>query len=357
MPDDLELPFIFVPDNAPEPVEWMAQHPGWVRIPATRVPHPKARAARPPPVPVAALAGSAGAAGGALRAAPFFADGGWNFATMSVEALLARVAAPFAVVGIFYPTSTASPAQDELPSELRPHAGMRESLIPPPPTPPLPGLIPPAGLPPKPVGGGFAPAPPTPPSPGLTPPISPSPVLPGHPAEPQGLMVFNRDRNKGLEGGARTYSYRARAAARLVDPEVTSILRDDEWEAHHLLPHGVVRKNPDVSGSAVRGGWHMDNARNIIAVPISREAQDRLKKAGIHRPVHDNSHSKWSNEVEKKLMKIGETSEEKVLDPEIDSLDQWMKMEFEKLQDDLRRQLLNYDRMTKANLPDSAIPA
>ena len=35
---DLESPFLFVPHGAPEPVEWMRKHPGWVKFPATFVP-------------------------------------------------------------------------------------------------------------------------------------------------------------------------------------------------------------------------------------------------------------------------------------------------------------------------------
>ena len=37
-PDDLQTPFLFVPHGAPEPVEWMRKHPGWVKFPATFVP-------------------------------------------------------------------------------------------------------------------------------------------------------------------------------------------------------------------------------------------------------------------------------------------------------------------------------
>ena len=37
-PDDFAVPFVFVPHGGPEPLEWMAAHPGWVKIPATFVP-------------------------------------------------------------------------------------------------------------------------------------------------------------------------------------------------------------------------------------------------------------------------------------------------------------------------------
>ena len=53
-PDELRVPFVFVPDGAPDPVEWMAEHPGWVRFPATLVPHePSAPEPDPSPSPPA----------------------------------------------------------------------------------------------------------------------------------------------------------------------------------------------------------------------------------------------------------------------------------------------------------------
>ncbi len=38
-PRFLRVPFIFVPHGAPPPLEWMAEHPGWVKFPATFIPH------------------------------------------------------------------------------------------------------------------------------------------------------------------------------------------------------------------------------------------------------------------------------------------------------------------------------
>ncbi len=37
-PDTLRVPFIFVKHGDPEPREWMARHPGWVKIPAVMIP-------------------------------------------------------------------------------------------------------------------------------------------------------------------------------------------------------------------------------------------------------------------------------------------------------------------------------
>jgi len=33
--DELKLPFIYVPDGAPEPTEWMQSHPDYIKLPAT----------------------------------------------------------------------------------------------------------------------------------------------------------------------------------------------------------------------------------------------------------------------------------------------------------------------------------
>ena len=38
--DDLKVPFIFVRNGDPWPTEWLREHPGAVRIPATFVPRP-----------------------------------------------------------------------------------------------------------------------------------------------------------------------------------------------------------------------------------------------------------------------------------------------------------------------------
>jgi hypothetical protein len=48
-PRILRLPFVFVPDGAPTPLEWMAAHPGFVTVPARFLP-------RPQPAPASELA-------------------------------------------------------------------------------------------------------------------------------------------------------------------------------------------------------------------------------------------------------------------------------------------------------------
>jgi hypothetical protein len=56
-PDDLTIPFCFIPDGAPEPAEWLARYPDHIRMPATLIPDPAQPAPPPeppaPPVPAA----------------------------------------------------------------------------------------------------------------------------------------------------------------------------------------------------------------------------------------------------------------------------------------------------------------
>jgi len=56
---DLVMPFVFVPSGGAPPAEWLAAHPGWVRIPARMVPR----------------AAAGGAAGWQLQFDPFVALG------------------------------------------------------------------------------------------------------------------------------------------------------------------------------------------------------------------------------------------------------------------------------------------
>src|SRR5262245_14463505 len=69
--DEIGIPMIFVPHGHPEPREWMARHPDWVKIPAVMVPRrqpqPMADPA-PPTVAVAAAASTAAASAAELAA-------------------------------------------------------------------------------------------------------------------------------------------------------------------------------------------------------------------------------------------------------------------------------------------------
>jgi hypothetical protein len=63
VPDQLRVPFAFIPHGAPLPLEWMAAHPGWVKFPATFVPRAQASL----PTKTAAPGAPAPRIGGARR--------------------------------------------------------------------------------------------------------------------------------------------------------------------------------------------------------------------------------------------------------------------------------------------------
>jgi len=345
MPGDLNTSFLFVPDGDPEPTEWMAQHPGWVRFPGTML---RGRGARRtlPPIPAAALAATAAAA------SPGFLEGavGRNLAVAGVDDILAAAAGPLMALGILLrPTRTASRNMDELPPELRPKVLRNSSagFVPPPSVPAPPGLVPPAGVDTIPGEGGFTPTPPTPPPPGFTPTPPQSNVLPGRPAEEQGATILDRDRNEGLEGGARTSSKHARNAARAADPAVTQTLRNDEWRAHHLINLAAIRDFRDLIHEAVKAGWRTDDIGNVAAAPATREAQRKLKQAGIDRPLHDNGHKEWNEMILRKLSEIQNKLKRSGLTKGTTAYTKRAKEELELLQDEVRQEMLGRHRLTQ----------
>ncbi len=87
-------------------------------------------------------------------------------------------------------------------------------------------------------------------------------------------------RNAGLEGGARTYSKRAWKAARKADPAVTGHLSDAEWVAHHLINVAALKRFPELVRAAVRAGWRTDDESNVVPLPKSAAAQEKLRRQG-----------------------------------------------------------------------------
>lgn len=103
---DLTAPFIFVPTGDPEPTDWMAAHPDWIKIPATLVPRGSASSGSAVPAGIEATA----VAGTAAAAAPGIAEGVGAGLIGGVGEVLAAALAPLAALGILlYPSRTASP--------------------------------------------------------------------------------------------------------------------------------------------------------------------------------------------------------------------------------------------------------
>lgn len=200
---------------------------------------------------------------------------------------------------------------------------------------------------PRPGEGGFTPITPTPSQPGFDP-APPSPnVLPGRPAEEQGAAILQQDRNDGLAGGARTNSQRAREAARAADPAVTQALPDADWRAHHLINVAGLRVAPELIAAAAQAGWRTDDPGNVAALPASPDAQQKLKAAGIDRPVHDSGHRNWNAEVEKRLRTIAQELRDEGRSPGTEAYRQQARKTLEKLQNDLRQQMMQQDRLTQ----------
>ena len=284
--DDLNVPFLFVRHGDPLPAEWMARHPGWVKFPATMVPRGSRLPSSAPNPMVAQVAGL----GTSAAIAPGVVDGLGGLAAASAAELLAGAAAAFAAVGIplFYPSRTAPREINELPPGL----------------PSLPGVEPAAENRTKPGEGGFTPSPPTPPLPGVTPAPPQTNALPGGAAEEQGVTIVHQNRNEGVQGEARTNSPRARKAAEAADPAVTKALQDAEWRAQHLSNVAGLREASDLMAEAARAGWRTDDAGNVAPLPASPEAREKLKSAGIDRPVHNSGHPNWNREVKVELTEI-----------------------------------------------------
>ncbi len=349
--DDLECPFIFVRHGDPSPTEWLAQHPEWIRIPATMVPRGLAAPApsRDAPKVSVGIAGSA-----AVEAAvPDILVG---FAAPTL-ALIARAAPWLEFLSLVIPNNNTPRELDEVPLELRLEQQERERLLPktvltvtpPPPTPAVPGLVPPSEGSQRPGEGGFTPIPPIPALPGFDQ-TAPQPTkLPGRPADETAPVVLNADRNGGLIGGQRTNSPRARRAARAADPATAQALSNADWQAHHLINIAGIKAAADLIAAAVKAGWTTDDAGNLAPLPSSPEAQEKLKAAGIDRPVHNGGHQEWNSDVEAELNKISEDLSKRDLAEGSEAFERAAKDALEKLQVKLRDKLLQFDKLTETD--------
>jgi hypothetical protein len=291
-------------------------------------------------VPVAAVAGVAGAEsllGGVLGEVELGAAAG--FGTVMAPAL--------AALAMMWPSRTAGPEMDEYHGGRSPDAGdtAPEGFSASPPQPPAPGLVPPGGSVSKPGEEGFSPAPHLPPQPGSVP-MPPLPhVLPGPDAEPQGAVIHEQNRNDGLEGNLRSDPRRARDAARQADPAVTQVLKDGEWQAHHLINVGNVRDYKDIFEAAAKAGWRTDEVGNVMPLPATAEDQQKLKGHGIDRPTHRGGHPDWNKEVTKGLENIRDKLSRSSLVEGSDAYNAKARQMLEGLQDGLRIEMLTKPRI------------
>ena len=189
-----------------------------------------------------------------------------------------------------------------------------------------------------------------------SPPIALPAIQPG--AEittPDVFILENRRRNAGLQGDARTNTDRARQAARRADPDVTNTVSDSEWRAHHLIPLELVRSGDPVLRAALRGGWKTDEDANMAAVPNSPAALEKLRRAGISRPVDDSGHSYWNNDVKDRLARIDKDLDRALDKPDTSDTsgpeparDELARSKVEELMSELRRELIIKQRITES---------
>jgi A nuclease family of the HNH/ENDO VII superfamily with conserved AHH len=215
-------------------------------------------------------------------------------------------------------------------------------------------VLPPPPPPPVDDGGrnpGLVPADPMPAQPGFTP-AAPVPLVPPAAAPHPPIGMVMESRNHGLEGCARGYSYRARAAARRTDHEVVRHLDEGEWVAHHLINKAAVKLAKEVIRAAVRAGWRMDGEGNVAALPSFTESQQKLRTAGVDRPIHNNGHPEWNRYVREELQKIRRDFRKFRSNGYSEEwLDNWAKGKLEKLENKLRRRTIGKDKITSVEDP------
>jgi hypothetical protein len=82
------------------------------------------------------------------------------------------------------------------------------------------------------------------------------------------------------------------------------VLKDGEWQAHHLINVGNVRVYKDIFDAAAKAGWRTDEVGNVMPLPATAEDQQKLKERGIDRPIHRGGHPQWNDEVLEELRMI-----------------------------------------------------
>lgn len=245
--DDLEVPFIFVPHGAAEPSEWMARHPGWIKIPAIFVP----RTASGDPavgdgasvIQVADAAASHDNATPPTPGDPARPAARTQFPLRLLTPQLLPQIVLLDILGGLLRSADRGAATLSMPGARAQHSAEpgpldHEHLTPPPmPLPPHTGTPAPSAQRPGPVGGGYTahPAGPT----MLGDPAAPAQphILAGPAISDQGPTILESRRYEGMEPALQSTTNAARQAAAMADHRLVDQLDDDEWAAHRFDRH------------------------------------------------------------------------------------------------------------------------
>lgn len=159
------------------------------------------------------------------------------------------------------------------------------------------------------------------------------------------LAPMAGDRNAGLPPPLRAYSQRARATA--ANQDASDKLDPDERRAHHLIGVHAAQQHTPLLEAAARAGWRMDAPANVIALPRTRAAQEKLARAGIQLPLHDNRHPVWNQDVSQELKLIEQELNALDLDQDSEDYAIHARQLLERLQRELRGKALEMDRIVR----------
>lgn len=120
------------------------------------------------------------------------------------------------------------------------------------------------------------------------------------------LTPMTGDRNAGLPPALQARSVRARLSAAAAEPEIADRLDPEEWSAHHLIGVRGARRHTQLLTDAAMAGWNMDAPENVMILPRTPAAQEKLARVGIIRPYHNSGHPSWNREVDAGLDAIEE---------------------------------------------------
>lgn len=161
------------------------------------------------------------------------------------------------------------------------------------------------------------------------------------------LAPMTGDRTAGWPVPLRAHSSRARARAEAGDRAVTSRLEPSEWSVHHLIGVHSASGHHPLLIAASRAGWRMDAEENLMVLPRNRAAQAKLAAAGIKRPVHDDRHLKWNEEVKAELAEIEGGLGRLGLPKESTEYGIRARHMLERVQSERRRKAKDMDRITQ----------
>ena len=162
-------------------------------------------------------------------------------------------------------------------------------------------------------------------------------------------------RNAGLPDELTTDFNRAKQNAYDADEKLRKALNDKaiSWEdfaAHHLIPVEVVRKWKELFEAAARAGWSTDESDNVVALPKTEGARERMERhMGERRALHDNPHRNWNTEAKTRMRELMEELKGLGLPPGPD-YDQAVRRRLEEMQRKLRDDMA-CDRLTMGDAP------